>query len=217
MKRQRERICGLYGITDGRLQGEALLETTEIALRAGLRLLQYRDKTQEDGRRRQEAAALLALCRSYDALLVINDDPELTRKIGASAIHVGEEDPGINDLRTLLGPEVLIGVSCYNDLERARRLVAAGADYLAFGSVYPSPTKPKARRADLSLFRAARPLGLPLVAIGGITQDTMAEVAAAGADAAAVISALFGAGDVAAATQRLQGLFSGKARRHHDQ
>ncbi|WP_308389739.1 thiamine phosphate synthase [Acidithiobacillus sp. AMEEHan] len=214
----RERIRGLYGITDGRLQGEALLETTEIALRAGLRLLQYRDKTLEDARRIQEAAALLALCRAYDALLVINDDPRLTRRVGATAIHVGEEDPGIDDLRAFLGPKVLIGVSCYNDLERARRLAATGADYLAFGAVYPSPTKPKARHADLSLFRAARPLGLPLVAIGGITQDTMAEVAAAGADAAAVISALFGAADVAAAVQCLQAPFLWhREERHHDQ
>ncbi|MEY2342795.1 thiamine phosphate synthase [Acidithiobacillus sp. IBUN Pt1247-S3] len=208
MTRQRERIHGLYGITDsGLMLGPALLEKAEVALRAGLRLLQYRDKGPDDARRQREAAALLALCEHYDALLVINDDPDLTHRIGAKAIHVGEEDAGIADLRAILGPDVLIGVSCYNDLARADRLAAAGADYLAFGAVYPSPTKPQARHAALSLFTAARPLELPLVAIGGITQDNVADVAAAGADAAAVISALFGAADVAAATQRLQAPF----------
>ena len=208
MTRQRERMFGLYGITDsGLLPGPALLEQAETALRAGLRLLQYRDKSRDDARRQREAAALLALCTQYDALLVINDDHELTRKIGGQAIHVGEDDPAIADLRAALGPQVLIGVSCYDDLARAQRLAAAGADYLAFGAVFPSPTKPSARHAALSLFAAARPLALPLVAIGGITQDNVAEVAAAGADAAAVISALFGAADVAAATRRLQAPF----------
>lgn len=208
MMRARERITGLYGITDTQLlPGNRLLEQVDIALGAGLRLLQYRDKSQDAERREREAAALLELCQAPDALLVINDDPVLARAVGAPAIHVGEEDPDIAEIRAFLGPEILIGVSCYNDLRRAQNLAAAGADYLAFGAMYASATKPSARSAPLSLFAAARPLGLPLVAIGGIGQDNVQEVVAAGADAVAVISALFGAPDVAAATRALQAPF----------
>ncbi|MEL5848075.1 MAG: thiamine phosphate synthase [Candidatus Igneacidithiobacillus chanchocoensis] len=213
MTRAAERIHGLYGITDAQLlPGEQLFVRVEEALRAGLRLLQYRDKGIDAARRRAEASALQTLCRDYDALLVINDDALLAHDIGAAGIHVGEDDPDVASLRAYLGADVLIGASCYNDLERARAMVAAGADYVAFGAVYPSLSKPQARRAPLGLFAAAKPLGVPLVAIGGIGQDTIAEVVAAGADAAAVISALFGAADVAAATRQLQAPFLGLAR-----
>ncbi len=212
MLRERGRIQGLYGITDADLlPGKRLLEAVEEALGAGLRLLQYRDKGIDGKRRYREAAALQERCAAHDALLVINDDPLLAKQVGAAAIHVGEEDPAIPELRAFLGPSVLIGVSCYNDLERAAAQARLGADYLAFGAVFPSATKPLARRAPLSLFAEAKPLGLPLVAIGGIDAGNAAQLRAAGCDAIAVVAALFGAPDVAQATRALQQSFLGES------
>lgn len=197
---------GLYAVTDG--PRPDLLAAAAAALRGGAVMLQYRDKSSDATRRRDEAHALLALCRRHDALLVINDDVDLALAAGAQAVHLGEDDAGVAQARALLGPEAVIGVSCYDDLARARRLAEAGADYLAFGAFFPSPTKPAARRAGLDLLRDSAGLGLPRVAIGGISADNAAPLVAAGADYLAVISAVFGADDIAAAAARIDALFS---------
>jgi thiamine-phosphate pyrophosphorylase len=195
-------IAGVYGITDSTLMpGDALLCKSEAALRAGLRILQYRDKSDDAARRLREAAALHALCRDYGALFVVNDD-------AAPALHVGREDAPLAELRRHFGGSLCIGVSCYDDLARAERAQAEGADYVAFGAFFPSPSKPDTSRAPLHLLREARRrLQVPVVAIGGIRADNGADLLAAGADALAVISALFGSADVAAAMRRLQALF----------
>lgn len=197
--------AGLYAITDG--PRADLLESAAAALRGGARLLQYRDKSADTGRRLAEARALLALCTRHDALLVINDDVDLALASGARAVHLGAEDGSLTEARARLGAGAVIGVSCYDDIERARRLAAAGADYLAFGAFFPSPTKPQARRASLDLLQAAAPLGLPRVAIGGINPDNAAALRDAGADYLAVISAVFGQPDIEAAARRFANLF----------
>ncbi|MCQ4167444.1 thiamine phosphate synthase [Tahibacter harae] len=196
---------GLYAITNG--PRPDLIPAAAAALRGGAALLQYRDKTADAPRRREEAAALQALCAAHGALFVVNDDIELALACGARAVHLGEDDGDIAAARARLG-DAVIGVSCYDDLERARRLAAAGADYLAFGAFFPSPTKPQARRASLDLLRDSAGLGLPRVAIGGIRPDNAAALVAAGADYLAVISDLFEAPDIAAAAAAYARLFS---------
>lgn len=197
---------GLYAITDG--PRPDLLPAVEAVLSGGAAVVQYRDKTADADRRHAEAAALLALCRRFGVPLIVNDDVELAASIGADGVHVGEHDGDIAAARRQLGADAIIGVSCYDSLDRARQLAAAGADYLAFGAFFPSPTKPQARRARPDLLRDAKPLGLPLVAIGGITPDNAQPLIDAGADFVAVISGVFAATDPSAAARRYANLFT---------
>ena len=198
-------LRGLYAITDG--PRDDLVEVCTAALEGGARVLQYRDKTPDAARRLDEAHALQALCTRLGVPLIINDDVELALAVGAAGVHLGEDDGALADARARLGSGAIIGASCYDSLERARRMAAAGADYLAFGAFSPSPTKPHARRATTGLLRDARRLGKPLVAIGGITADNAPALIEAGADCVAVISALFAADDVRGAARRLSALF----------
>lgn len=196
---------GLYAVTDG--PRSDLLEVCAAALAGGAAIIQYRDKTADRVRHRDEAAQLAALCVRHGVPLIINDDVELAARVGAAGVHLGEDDAALADARAALGPDAVIGVSCYDSLARARQFVAAGADYLAFGAFFPSPTKPHARHATLDLLHLARPFGVPLVAIGGITADNAPALVAAGADCVAVISALFDAPDVCAEARRFASLF----------
>jgi len=205
----RRRVQGLYVITDAGLQPTARLpERVLEAIRGGARMVQYRDKGHDAARRLGEAEALAALCRRHGVLFIINDDVELAVAVAADGVHVGREDGAIADARAALGPERLVGASSYNDPERAVQLQGEGADYVAFGTFFPSPTKPHAVRATPEMLRAVRPrLQVPVVAIGGITAANAAPVVAAGADALAVISDVFGAGDVTAAARAYAPLF----------
>ena len=196
---------GLYVITDG--PRPDLLEVVALALAGGARLLQYRDKTDDHARRLAEARAIAALCAIHGVPMIVNDDVTLARVAGASGVHLGEDDGDVAAARAVLGPDAIIGVSCYDSLERARQLAAAGADYLAFGAFFPSPTKPHARRASFELLRQTAALGLPRVAIGGITPDNGGPLIDAGADYLAVISAVFGDPDVQSAAARFAQLF----------
>jgi thiamine-phosphate pyrophosphorylase len=204
-RRTNPTLRGLYAISDG--PRPCLIEACAAALAGGAAILQYRDKTADHTRRLDEARALQALCARHGVPLIVNDDVELAHAAGAAGVHLGEDDAGLSAARARLGAGAIIGVSCYDSLDRARHFAAAGADYLAFGAFFPSPTKPQARRATLRLLAEAKPLGLPLVAIGGISADNAAGLIEAGADAVAVISALFGADDVRAAAQRFAALF----------
>lgn len=204
----RRTISGLYAVTPDGLQDRALESRVEAALLGGAALVQYRNKRVSDEVRQRQARRLLALCRHYDVPLIINDDPALAADLGAEGVHLGGEDPGIGEARSQLGASAIIGASCYNRLDRARAARNRGADYVAFGSVFPSAIKPNAVRAPLSLLREAKEqIGLPVVAIGGITSENAHEVVAAGADAIAVISALFDAPDVRDAAVMLSSLF----------
>ncbi len=200
---------GLYAITDRELaSGEGIIRQVEQALAGGVRAVQYRDKGTDRERRRQEARALLELCRSRCVPLIINDDPELAAAIGADGVHLGKGDAGILQAREILGPQALIGVSCYNHLDLALAAEAQGADYVAFGRFFSSSTKPDAVQADLALLREARPLlHIPIVAIGGITPENGGPLVAAGADMLAVIHGLFGQPDIRAACERFNTLF----------
>jgi len=195
---------GLYAITPDGLRGRELLDRTEAALRGGARLLQYRDKSADQNRRLADARALRELCMDHDALLIINDDVELCRASGAQGVHLGEDDTALEEARAHLGADIIIGISCYNDLARAHRAAAAGADYLAFGAVFPSSTKPGARKAGLELLRRARgELSLPLVAIGGITPENAPSVIETGVDMVAMIQGLFAQADIAEAARAI--------------
>ena len=196
---------GLYAITDG--PRDDLVEVCAAAIEGGAVLLQYRDKTADGARRLSEAKALAALCARHRIALIVNDDVELAATVGAAGVHLGEDDVDIAAARARLGAQAIIGVSCYDSLERARRFAGAGADYLAFGAFHPSPTKPYARKATPALLREAKVLGVPLVAIGGITPANGAALIDAGANYLAVISAVFGASDVRAAARRFVALF----------
>ena len=196
---------GLYVITDG--PRPDLLGVVAQALAGGARLLQYRDKTADHERRLTEARAIRALCAARQIPLIINDDVELARTVGAAGVHLGEDDVDVAAARIVLGENAIVGVSCYDSLERAQRLVADGADYIAFGAFFPSPTKPHARRASFELLRQTAALGVPRVAIGGITPDNGGSLIDAGADYLAVISAVFGDPDVRGAAARFAQLF----------
>jgi thiamine-phosphate pyrophosphorylase len=200
---------GLYAITDGpRID---LLDACAAALAGGAAVLQYRDKSADGARRLAEARALQALCIQRGVPLIVNDDVELALAAGAAGVHLGSGDASIAAARARLGPQALVGASCYDDLDRAHAAVSAGADYLAFGAFFDSPTKPAARRATPPLLRGSKALGVPLVAIGGITPENAPALIEAGADAVAVISALFGAADIQAQARRFAALFAGTA------
>jgi thiamine-phosphate pyrophosphorylase len=195
---------GLYAITDG--PRDDLRDACEAAIDGGAVLLQYRDKTRDAARRLAEARALAALCARRRVALIVNDDVDLALASDAG-VHLGEDDADIASARARLGPCAIVGASCYDSLERARLLAAAGADYLAFGAFFASPTKPDARKATPALLRDAKALGLPLVAIGGITADNGAVLVEAGANYLAAISAVFGASDVRGAARSFAALF----------
>ncbi len=202
-------LRGLYAITPADLRGQALYQAVEAALTGGARILQYRDKSRDHPRRLTEARTLAALCRRHGALFIVNDDPNLAQATGADGVHLGRDDAALEAARALLGPKAVIGVSCYADFGRARHAAAAGADYVAFGAFYPSPTKPGAVRADPALLtRARRELACPVVAIGGITPENAQPLITAGAAMVALIQGLFGAPDITAAARYIQGLFA---------
>jgi len=202
-------ISGLYAITPDCADTAFLLGQAQAALSGGARVLQYRSKTADAHLRFAQAGALRALCRTRETLFIVNDDVDLAAKVNADGVHLGAHDAAIDTARAALGASKIIGVSCYDDLERARVAAAQGADYVAFGSFFTSPTKPDAPRPGLDLLRQARrQLALPLVAIGGIDLHNARSVIGAGADAVAVISALFAADDIAAAAREFGNLFT---------
>jgi thiamine-phosphate pyrophosphorylase len=189
------RLRGLYAITPEGLAQAATMARVVAAVASGaLCALQYRRKQADAAMRLAEARALAQLCSRHGVPLIINDDVELALAVGAAGVHLGREDDDLAAARARL-PGRILGASCYDQPELARRAIAAGADYVAFGSVFPSATKPGAVSAPLALF--SLPLGVPKVAIGGITLQNAREVVAAGADCVAVITDLFDAPDVA--------------------
>lgn len=204
-------LRGLYVLTDSSLgHGEPLIESVSLALDGGARMVQFRDKGSDWRQRLQDAGALAELCQSRNATLIINDDLELALAVGAHGVHVGREDAPLRQARARLGARAVIGVSCYNDLDRARHAAAEGASYIAFGSFYPSTVKPEAVRASPALLRQARAtLTLPIAAIGGITAENAGALVRAGAGMLAVITGVFGQADVRGAAARYARLFSG--------
>jgi thiamine-phosphate pyrophosphorylase len=191
-------LRGLYAITP---EGPDVIDKVRQALEGGIALLQYRRKQRD----LQEAREVAALARRHGVALIVNDDVELALALGAQGVHLGRDDGDLGAARRRL-PGRILGASCYNDAELARRAIGAGADYVAFGSVFASPTKPAAVRAPLALFAIG--LEVPLCAIGGITVDNAPQVLAAGADLIAVVSDLFDAPDIAARAAQYRRLFA---------
>jgi thiamine-phosphate pyrophosphorylase len=184
---------GIYLITPDMADTARLCTQVESLLRQPVALLQYRNKAADEPLRREQAKALQTLARRAEVPFIINDDWQLAMDIDADGVHLGAEDalPGL--VRTQAGGRMIIGVSCYNDLPRARRMSFEDVDYLAFGAAFPSQTKPGAPQAGLEILRAAKAFGKPMVAIGGISPDNGAQALVAGADYLAVISGVFSA------------------------
>jgi thiamine-phosphate pyrophosphorylase len=199
---------GLYLITPDDNHTPSLLARVEPLLAAGAAWLQYRNKIAGDALRHEQASALQALCAHAGVPLIINDDVRLARAVGAAGVHLGEDDGDITAARNLLGPAAIIGASCYDELALAERAVAAGASYVAFGAFFPTRSKTTHRRASPDLLAAAAPLGVPRVAIGGITPDNTPALVAAGADLVAVIAGVFAAADPVAAARAYQAAFA---------
>ncbi|ASL27793.1 thiamine phosphate synthase [Azotobacter chroococcum] len=197
------KLRGLYAITDSQLlAGGKLLPYVEAALEGGARLLQYRDKSDDDARRLREAEALRDLCLRHGAQLIINDDLELATRLGVG-LHLGQQDGSLSAARALLGPRVVLGATCHGQLELAEQAAADGASYLAFGRFFDSSTKPGAPPASPELLEEARArFAQPLVAIGGVTLDNAPELIARGAAMVAVIHALFAAENAAEVERR---------------
>jgi thiamine-phosphate pyrophosphorylase len=192
------RVAGLYAVTSGEADTARLLAKVVAAIDGGAALVQYRDKTLAAGERRRQARLLADAPAVRRALFIVNDDPDLACDVDADGVHLGEDDTPIAAARARIGPTRLIGVSCHDDFDRARAAVDAGADYVAFGSFFASSVKPLARRASLALLTRASELGVPVVAIGGITAANAATLVDAGATAVAVISDVFAHDDPAA-------------------
>ena len=200
-------LRGLYVVTTEDMLLPRLSAMVGAALKGGVTLVQYRNKHAHSPLRRSQAAEMLRICRATGARLIINDDLALALEIGADGVHLGTDDGDLSAARKALGPDRILGASCYNDLRRAEVAAKAGADYLAFGSMFPSKTKISAAPAPLTILREAKRFGLPIAAIGGITLGNAPEVIAAGADMVAVVSDLFDTMNITARAAQYQQLF----------
>lgn len=190
-------IHGLYAITPDEPDTDELMRKVRLVLLGGASVLQYRNKTANTALRLQQAKALRALAHEFSVPLIINDDAMLAQQVDADGVHLGGEDGSVIEARAVLGSAKLIGVSCYNRVALAHEAVRQGADYVAFGSFFASTVKPDAVAASPDLLQQARrEFKVPLVAIGGITVHNGNQLLEAGADALAVISAVFGAADI---------------------
>jgi len=196
---------GFYFITDSTLTKNGVMEDVRKALSAGVVFVQYREKLKSFEEREAEARRILDLCREARVPLLINDDVELCRRIGADGVHLGQEDTPAKDARSVLGPHAVVGVSVLTD-EEAREAEAAGADYMAASSVFPTKTKPDASPpvGIEGIKRIRSVTGLPLAAIGGISLDNVAAVVEAGADMVCAISASLKDGKVEENIQRIK-------------
>lgn len=200
------KFSGLYAITDPDLAPN-LLEACEQALKGGVKLLQYRNKESDPTTRFKQARELLALCHQYGAKLLINDETTLAKAINADGVHLEFPDSDPTAARELLGADKIIGISCMGSIHKAQEAVAAGVDYVSFGCVFPSSTLPSLNTIDRAVFAQTKDLGVPLIAIGGITLDNAPQVIEAGADMLAVISGLLGQSDIEATARQFNALF----------
>ncbi|MBI5006526.1 MAG: thiamine phosphate synthase [Nitrosomonadales bacterium] len=201
-------IGGLYAITPDETDTAELLRKVRLALQGGVQVLQYRNKSADAGLRLQQAQALRRLTREFACTFIVNDDARLAAEVDADGVHLGGEDGSVAAARVLLGGAGIIGVSCYNRAPLALEAARQGADYVAFGAFFPSSVKPEAVKADAQLLRSVRAeLNLPIVAIGGITAQNGAALIDAGADALAVITALWDAADIEQAAREFSNLF----------
>jgi thiamine-phosphate pyrophosphorylase len=220
MPTDRARLAGVYLLTPDAVGADfdRVLAVVDQALAAGVRVVQYRNKKAASHEREQQARAFVQRVQAAGALAIVNDRVELALAVGADGVHLGRDDGDVGAARMLM-PDGLLGVSCYDRLERAAQAVAEGADAVAFGAMFPSSTKPEAVHAPLEVLAAARSRWPTrrVIAIGGIDNGNIHEVAEAGAHAAALISAVFDAPDPGRAAAELVHLFNEGQRRHESQ
>jgi len=199
-------LTGLYVITDKKLIKRAgFIETVEKSIKGGARIVQLREKDTPQNEILNLGRELLKLTRRYDVPLIINDSPELAKEIGADGVHLGGDDTSIKNARAILGDEVIIGVSCYNQIERGLNAVQNGADYVAFGTPYYTPTKPEREPTSIEVLKEAVYVisQIPIFAIGGITKENASEILGTGVDGIAVITSVFGSPDPENAAREL--------------
>lgn len=204
------RLKGLYAITDEQLITRQLFsQAIESALQGGAKIIQYRDKSDDQQKRFQQATILHTLCQQYQATSIINDDIELAKAVNADGVHLGKDDASLIRARQTLGDKAIIGVSCYNDLSLAIAAEKNRANYVAFGAIFSSSTKPGAVVAGLDIIATAKQqLSIPVCTIGGISDKNIPQVIKQGADMAAVISSLFSAHDIKHTAQNLSQYFN---------
>ena len=204
-----QNIHGLYAIADtGSIDDALLIEKVRQVLAGGCRVLQYRDKSIDKVKRLKQAKELKLLCSKAGAIFIINDDADLARQVNADGVHCGRNDAAISKTRNRY-PELMIGATCYNSLERATQAIEDGADYLAFGRFYPSSTKPEATPATIEILRQARQqFDYPIVAIGGIIVENAGVLISSGASAIAVINGVFSTTDTYLKSQQYCALFN---------
>jgi thiamine-phosphate pyrophosphorylase len=202
-------LKGLYLVTPDWDDTQKLLEITELALKGGVALLQYRHKTADAAQRQEQAECLLALCRSYNVPFIINDYIDLCLAIDADGIHVGGTDKSVAEVRKLIGPDKILGSSCYGDLQLAHAAEKAGASYVAFGGFYPSLVKKYPVTTSPTIVTDWKAQGkLPSCVIGGMTRDNADPLVKNGADMVAAISSVYLAGDPQAAARELAALYN---------
>jgi thiamine-phosphate pyrophosphorylase len=217
MSAERARLRGLYAITPEDADTARLVAAVGACIAGGAALLQYRAKSLKPALQREQADALLGMCRAAGIPFIVNDSVEIARAIGADGVHLGRDDGDVASAREVLGGRRLVGVSCYDEIERVKAAAESHADYVAIGSVFASDTKPGARRASLAMLsQARRECALPVVAIGGVTRANAADAIRAGADMVAVISAVFTARDVEGASREISRLFDAGVARDRD-
>jgi len=199
---------GIYAITDyANTSEQELLEKSENILKTGVSLFQYRNKEPDQQKKKRLAQALQSLCHQHNVPFIVNDDVSLAKDISADGVHLGKDDGVIHLARKTLGAKI-IGISCYNDINRAAEAERLGADYIAFGAFFPSITKPDAKKAEIDLVKQAKlQLSIPVVAIGGITPENAKPLIDANIDYLAIISGLYAASDTIKATQNYNDLF----------
>jgi thiamine-phosphate pyrophosphorylase len=203
-------LKGLYVITDPELTpDDKLVQKVALAIAGGARIIQYRNKYAEPDHCAQELIALRELCHHHDAILLINDNVQLARLVGADGVHLGQDDLNLPQARNLLGEDAIIGITCHDSLDLARQAVSGGADYVAFGRFFPSQSKPEAPPAKVEILdQASSELNIPVVAIGGITVQNGEILLRHGADMLAVIHSVFGQPDIELAARRYARLFT---------
>ena len=203
----RHLLHGLYAITKQTLLANDMTPAVEQALQGGANVIQYRDKSTDPIKREQQAKAIVKLCKQYNRLCIINDDIELALKVKAHGLHIGADDIDLTYARNRLGEQAIIGVSCYNSLALAKTAEQC-ADYVAFGSVFPTPVKPDAPIASLALLQqACQQLSIPVVAIGGIKHHNAKKLIACGIQMVAVIHGVFDQNDIKSSAQTFTDMF----------
>jgi thiamine-phosphate pyrophosphorylase len=200
-------IKGLYAITPDERDLFALISKVESCIKGGARLIQYRSKTLSNTEKNQQAKEIKIVCNFYKVPLIINDDIELCRILDADGVHLGENDDSLEKARFVLGPSKIIGVSCYNSLNRVKKAVDKGATYIALGACFPTLTKPSAPTVPLELIALVlKKFKIPVVAIGGINLENVDLLIDEGVNCVAMINSLFKVKDIEGTARKFSSL-----------